>query len=83
MDQVSKQDAVEELEVVNEVLRQRLLQTLDWWEDDVIAGIEREESLREQLDNVTRQVDELTNSLPIRLTRPILRPWSFIKAKFR
>ena len=83
MERISQQDAFDALEVAHEGLCQRLLQRLDWWEDDVIAGIEREESLREQLDEVTRQVEELTNSLPIRITRPLIRPWAFMKARFR
>lgn len=83
MEHLSKLDSVQALEIANEGLRQRLLQTLDWWEDDVIAGIEREESLRDQLENVTRQVEELTNSLPIKISRPLLRPWVFIKSRFR
>ena len=46
MERISQQHAFDALEVAHEGLRQRLVQTLDWWEDDVIAGIEREESLR-------------------------------------
>ncbi len=83
MERISQQDAFDALEVAHEGLRQRLGQTLDWWEDGVIAGIEREESLREQLDEVTRQVEEFTNSLPIRITRPLIRPWAFMKARSR
>ena len=49
------------------------MQTLDWWEDDVIAGIERM-SPAQQLDEVTRQVEELTNSLD-QDHAPLIRPW--------
>ena len=73
---------VEELDQVNEHLRRRLLDTIGWWEDDVTASIARERALRVQNSQLEQQINELTNSLPIRVTRPLVRARESIRSRF-
>ena len=62
-------ELIERLDAENEHLRQRLSQTLMWWEDDVAAFIEREHDLEEQIGNLTREVDALNSTVTMRIAR--------------
>ena len=62
-------ELIERLDAENEHLRQRLSQTLMWWEDDVTAYIDREHDLEVQVGNLTREVDALNNTITMRASR--------------
>lgn len=72
-------ETIEELDALNETLRTRLLETIRWWEDDLTAGLARERALHVHVENLERQINELNSSLPIRVTRPVVKVRSALR----
>lgn len=64
---------IEQLDSENENLRQRLNQTLIWWEDDVWSNTERERDLETQIENLEREITALNSTLTMRISQPLRR----------
>ena len=64
---------IEQLDSENENLRQRLNQTLLWWEDDVWSYAERERDLEAQIANLEREISALNSTLTMRISQPLRR----------
>ena len=66
-------EIIEQLDSENEHLRQRLNQTLIWWEDDAWSYTERERDLETQIENLEREITALNSTLTMRIGGPFRR----------
>lgn len=82
-DLVAAVQLVEQLDHENEHLRQRLLETIGWWEDDVHAHVERELALHEQNANLEREITALHRTLTMRVARPLRSLTALIRNKLQ